>query len=235
MLVCRRSFHCAQQRRRQAGASCKFSHSDHAVSGCYRHNAGNYRHFDAGQFTAVAEVIKILVVKEELGDDVVGAGIDFSFQVFNLLQPVRRFWMAFRKTGNADAHVGEIFLDKCHQIRCILESAFGHFPLGLTLGRITAKGKDILDIVFIVFFQNRADFVPGGSDAGEVRDNGQVCFFADPDYQVVGVVPGSAACAVGDTYIRRPQGHHMGDVLKEFLPVCVCFRREEFKAERDFG
>ena len=59
------------------------------------------------------ESVEFAVVEEHLGDDVVGAGIYFPFQVFDVDVDVRGFVVFFRIGGNTDAEVGMHGVGQC--------------------------------------------------------------------------------------------------------------------------
>lgn len=66
------------------------------------HDAGDDGDVDAGEITAFAEVEEVVVVEEELGADVVRAGVDFLLQVIHLEKPVGRFGVSFWEASDSD-------------------------------------------------------------------------------------------------------------------------------------
>src|SRR5438309_11967270 len=80
----------AQKCRRYPSTQSELGHSDHARPRCDRHDAGKDWYLDPRQVAALAEVVEVPVVKEELRTDVVGASVDLALQVLHLLQTIRR-------------------------------------------------------------------------------------------------------------------------------------------------
>ncbi len=57
---------------------------------------------NTGQLAALAEVEEIVIVEEELGADVVRAGIDFGFEIVHLGHAVGCLGVSFREAGHPD-------------------------------------------------------------------------------------------------------------------------------------
>ena len=60
-------------------------------------------YLDPGQVAALAEVVEVPVVEEELRADVVGPGVHLPLQVLHLQEPVRGRRVPLREAGDADA------------------------------------------------------------------------------------------------------------------------------------
>ena len=57
------------------------------------------RHPEAAQLAPLAEIVEIRVVEEELGADVIRAGVDLLLEVIELLDPVRSPGVSLREAG----------------------------------------------------------------------------------------------------------------------------------------
>ena len=68
-----------------------------------RHDPGDDRHPDPGQLAPLAEIVEVGVAEEELGADVVGAGVDLALEIVQLLEPVGGRGMALGKPRDPDA------------------------------------------------------------------------------------------------------------------------------------
>ena len=79
-----------EQPGREPRAQGQLGHPDQVFLRGDRHDAGDDRHADARQLAPFAEVVEIGVAEEELGADVIGAGIDLALEVIHLLEPVGR-------------------------------------------------------------------------------------------------------------------------------------------------
>src|SRR5210317_1981893 len=130
-------FNCFQESGRDSGPGYKFSHADHTFPGCYRHDPGYDWNVDMCQFTAFAEIIKVPVIKKELGHNILCAGINFCLEVLDLLEAVWRFRMSFRESCHTDTHLRKMFLDVSNQFCSIGETVFRLLPMGLALGKIS--------------------------------------------------------------------------------------------------
>ena len=97
-----------QQPGRESGPEGQLGHPDHVLLRRDRHDPGEDRHPDAGQLAALAEVVEVVVVEEELGADVVGAGVDLALEVVHLLEPVGRAGVPLGEAGDADAEAARV-------------------------------------------------------------------------------------------------------------------------------
>ena len=98
----------AQEPARDAGPQGQLGHPGHVLARGDRHDARDDRHADAGQLAALAEVVEIVVGEEELGADVIGAGVDLPLEVIQLLKPVGRAGVPLGKAGDADAETARV-------------------------------------------------------------------------------------------------------------------------------
>ena len=170
-LLCNRSRHCSvaqwmptfatavivlaaadgtQQSCGEPGAERQLGHAHHAALRRDRHDAGDDRHLDAGQVAALAEVVEVAIVEEELRADVVGAGVHLSLQVVHLLEPVRRGRVPLGEAGDADAEaarVGDAFtaLDERDQVARVAEGVRGAVVVRHVLRRVAAQGQNVVD------------------------------------------------------------------------------------------
>jgi hypothetical protein len=68
---------------REARAAGQFRDTFESAHGGNRHDPGDNGNVDSGERTAFAEIEEIAVIEKELCDHVVGAGIDFRFEVIH--------------------------------------------------------------------------------------------------------------------------------------------------------
>ena len=107
-------------------------------------------HADAGQLAALAEVVEIAVVEEELRTNVIRAGVHFPLEVVHLLEAIGRRGMAFREAGDADAEAartwrGRARADEAHQILGVAEGVGTAVIVQPIARRIAAQRQDVLD------------------------------------------------------------------------------------------
>ena len=89
-----------------------------------------------------------------------------------------------------------------------------------TLGGIASQGENVLNARGRVAVEDRRQLLQRVTDAGQVRDGGEVGFLLDADDQVVGALPGRAPRAIGDRDERGLQAAcKMGDIREQVLPM----------------
>ena len=137
--------------------------------------------------------------------DIVGASVYLGFQVFDFLESVGRYGMAFRKSGDTDAHLREVLLDEGHKLGSVSEPAFDGCEVCLTLWRVPAQGHDVFDVVIREELENLMNLALCVADACEVRNNVQVRLGLQFHNQIPGEISGGTACAVGNAHIAGPQ------------------------------
>src|SRR6185295_9123002 len=167
-------------------------------------------------------------VEEELGDDIVGAGVDFGFEVVHFEGAVGGGGVAFGETGDADAEAAGVgvsavrgavveFFDEADEVGGVLEGVFCAVVVGVVARGVAAEGEDVGDAVGGVAFEDGGDFGFGVADAGEVGHGveGGGLFEADDD--VVGAFACGAAGAVGDGDEGGFEGFEFADVGEELF------------------
>ena len=189
-----------------SGPRRQLGHPLHAALRGDRHDPGDDRAVDPGELAALAEVVEVVVVEEQLGDDVVGSGVDLGLEVVELGEAVGRAGMA---------------LGESRRRRCRKPRASGWTPLSLKLlmkrtrsaacwkaswprsqparswRHVAAQRQDVAHPRGGVATQDLPDLVLLVADAGQVRHGGELRLLLDPHHQVVGHLPGRAAGAVG--------------------------------------
>ena len=68
---------------REACAASQFRDAFESAHGGNRHDPGDNGNMDSGERTTFAEIEEVAVIEKELCDHVVGAGIDFRFEVIH--------------------------------------------------------------------------------------------------------------------------------------------------------
>ena len=94
--------------RGDARAQGQFGDASHAFPRGDGHDAGDDRNLDGSEFTTLAKIIEVMVVKEELSADVIRPRVDFPFEVIHFLQPVGRSRVSLGKPGDADTETAGI-------------------------------------------------------------------------------------------------------------------------------
>ena len=93
-----------------AGAGCELGHALHALGAGDGHDPSDNGDVDAREFAALAEVEEVGGREEELGADVVGAGIDLGLEVVHLLKAVGGGGVALGEAGDAQPKAARVGL-----------------------------------------------------------------------------------------------------------------------------
>ena len=194
---------------------------------------------DVGERAAFAEIEEIAVIEEELRYDVVGAGVDFRFEVVHFDQAIRRRRMALGETGHTDPEAAAIgmragfveFANELHQIARVLKR-IGRFVVGKIAWPIAAERENVPDGRVGVALENRLDLFLPVTDAGQMRDRIQLRRSFDALDEVMREVARRAAGAVGDADEVRHVRFQFADRLVEGLGRLGRLRREELERER---
>src|SRR5262249_16611315 len=96
---------------------------DHARLPGDGHEAGDDRHLDAGVLAALAEVVEVAVLEEELGADIVSPGIHLLLEVVHLFQAVRRGGGALGAGRDAEAQAARAGWAVCSVMNATRASA----------------------------------------------------------------------------------------------------------------
>ena len=193
---------------------------------------------DAGQVAALAEVVEVAVVEEQLRADVVGAGVHLSLEVVHLLEAVRRAGVAFGEAGHADAEAARVAAvvvrpDEAHQPLGVAEGVLGAVVVraGRAAGRRPGRGCSRSPKP-----RSGRGWRPARRCVWQTQVRCETAvrlgLAVDADDEVVGAFARRAAGAVGDGDERRLQLLQAGDVGEQLLGRLVGLRREELEAER---
>ena len=138
-------FELRQQGRREGRAADPgepldlFGVQDRQDAGCDRHAHAERLH------EVVAEPEVVVVVEEELGEDDIGAVVDFCLQTLPVdVFPFRAGDVALREAGGADREAAHLF-DERHELIRIVEAALRPRQLAADLRGIAAQGEDVPD------------------------------------------------------------------------------------------
>ena len=99
---------CLLQSCRNACATRQIRDAPQTAQAGYGQDAGKYGHTDARQFTAVAEIVKVMVIQEELRADVIGSRINLGLEIVHLQKPVGRAGVTFGKCGHTNAKTSRV-------------------------------------------------------------------------------------------------------------------------------
>ena len=108
-----------------------------------------------------------MVVKKQLGADVVGTLIDFRLEVIHFQQAVRGVRVTFRECRYTDSKATRIRVlssfvacsDVANEVGGVLEGILGAVISGVTCWRIASQGEDITNAGISVALQCRSDFI----------------------------------------------------------------------------
>ncbi len=222
-----------------ASTECEFGDAFEGSEGGDGHDAGDDGDGDAGDFAAFAEVVEVAVVEEELGDDVVGAGVDFGFEEVHFEGAVGGAGVSFGEAGDADAKAAGVGVpaetaDEFDKVDGVAECVFGAVVgdgCGGGGGGVAAEGEDVGDAFGGVASEDFGDVGFGVADAGEVGDGIECGGFLESDDEVVGAFAGGSACAVGDGDEGGLEIFEFADVGEELFGGFIGFWGEEFKGE----
>ena len=199
----------------------------------HRQDARDDRDRDPGgpDLLQVAQVD--LVLEEELGDRLIGAGIDLGLQGVDVGVQRGRLGMLLGVGRDRDLEVADP-LDPLHQFggRGV---AFRMGPVGVAdaLGRVAAQGHDVAHARVPVGLHHRVDLVAGGVHAGEVGGGLEAGLADHPGDRVVGALAGRAAGPVGHRDEARLERREALDGVPEDLLHLVGLRREELDRDAD--
>src|SRR5262245_49737723 len=84
---------------------------------------------DVRERTPFAEIVEVAIIEKQLGDDVVGASVDFRFKMLHFDQSIRRSRVSLGKAGHADPKTALVRMrarfiesaDKLHQVDRVLK------------------------------------------------------------------------------------------------------------------
>ncbi len=209
-----------EKRRRKPRSRGKISHSNCPGSRAHRHNTGDNRNVNARYRESIDVVEVVSVVKKQLSDDVVSAGVDLLLEELDLPEAIWRRRMSLGEPGDADGELRVVLADVGDEIDRMrkVRTSFtrGPEPIGdrrpqlRILRGIATEGEDITYPNAVVLFENRIDFVLIRSNAGEMRDNGQIELIVDFFDQSVRPVPRRSPGSVRDADV-------IGAEWKQFL------------------
>src|SRR5579864_3112813 len=124
------AFDRPEQGSREACTQRQLSHPNHTRLRRDGHDARDDRHGNPLELAALTEIVEVAIHEEELGADIVSAGVNLLFQVIHLLEPVRCLGMPLRKPGHADTKAARVAgdvqrLDEPYQLRGIAKRVVG--------------------------------------------------------------------------------------------------------------
>lgn len=203
------------------------------------HDAGDDGDLDSGQIATVAEVVEVAVVEEHLGDDEVGAGVGFGFEVVHLGHAVWCAGVSFWESGDADAEAAGVgvperlglILDKRDELGGVAKAFFPPVVCGFVWWVATER-EDVGHTSLGVGGEQIAEFVLGLLDAGHVGDGVEPGLVLGAQDEVTGEFSGGAAGAVGDGDVGRTELFEPDHAFVERLGGFFGARREELERER---
>ena len=168
------------------------------------------------------------VVKEKLGQQVLGTGGLLDAQVLNVMQQAVGLWVALRVAGTVNGKFRLLPFDKGRQVA-------GVFEVGaLRAGRaaVPAQGQHIPDADRFQLIQNLRCTGLVVAHADQVRQRGDMQLVLN----VVGHLRGGdaarrAACTEGDADEAGVHGLHLAQSVLELIHLGGLFRREAFDRE----
>ena len=158
------------------------------------HDAGDDRHADARQVAALAEVVEIVVVEEQLRADVVRSRVHLGLEVVHFQEAVGRSRVTLGEAGDTYAEAARVGVGATMVEAADVGDQIGGVAKGVTrvvigaliAGRVTGQGQDVADAGRGVTLEDLRDLVGRVAHAGQVRDGVQRRGGLDPHHQVVG-------------------------------------------------
>ncbi len=155
---------------------------------------------------SLAPIMKRVVVKEELRDDVVSARLHLGFQVVELVQRVGRFRMSFRKSCDTDAKSSApmdtkartFIANEAHKIRCVPEVS-KRMELRARW-RVTSERENGLDPVDRVELEDSSNVVSRVTHTGEMGNWFERRFSADPQDKGVCLIASRSSRTIGHAH-----------------------------------
>ncbi len=180
-----------------------------------------------------------MVVKKQLGADIIRAGIHLRFQKIHLAQAVGRGRMAFREAGHA---YGEpvrirmasgfvIFTNKSHQFRRMAEGIRITVVIFRAARGISPQGQNGPHPCLGVLVQNAPYFLPAVAYASKVGHRGNAGFMLDAQHHLPGKLTGGAARAVCHADKTGMVRFQFTDGLVQGRRSLLVLGREKFKGQ----
>ena len=177
----------------QAGAAQRDHPLDLLAVG-HRHDASLHRHGDARLAHPVEKAVKVVVVKEKLGDQVSGTGVHLLFQVLDVLLQVPGLRVHLGVAGGGDVEAA-VPLDLPDQVAGVAVVGLRR-DVGV---EIPAQGQNVFHLVLAQVVQHQSNVLPGRVDAGQMSQRLDVVLVLDGRGDLHRrAVGGVAARAVGD-------------------------------------
>lgn len=180
--------------------------------------------------SSVDEVEVFVVVEEELCDEELASGIDFSAEVVEVEIEVFGFDVALGVAGATDAEV-EVFVGVGDEFVAVLETVFVGYEFGFASWRVTAEGKDIFDAGVLESGEDAVDFVARGADACKVGHGFDAVVVAEVGDEVERTAAGGSACAIGNGDERGFERLELYERVTELLESGGGFWWEEFEGD----
>lgn len=183
--------------------------------------------------------MKIIIVKEELGHDVVGTLVDLCLKVIHLLESIRRSGMTFGKACDSDAETaivrvtGEV-ANVADQVGGLLKGVVGLVVVCEVARWVAPERENVADALAGVASQDVSDIVFLMADTGEMWDRIERGRVFQPDHEIVGQLTCRASGTVGDADKMGIVGFQFGNRLVEGFRSGFALGREKFEGKRRF-
>ena len=142
--------------------------------------------------TSLAEIEKVAIIEKELRNDVIGAGVDFRFEMIHFEQPIRGGRMPFRKASHPDPETAAVRMsaglvesaNEFDQIDRVLERV-ARFIVSNSNRPIAPERENVSNGSPGVSKKDRFDFFFVVADAGKVRDWIELCCVSNAFDEIV--------------------------------------------------
>ena len=200
------------------------------------HDSRDDRHPDTGQLATLAEIVEVGVTEEELSTDVVGPGIDFAFEIIQLLEPVGSTRVSLGEAGDPDSEPSRLVgqrarADEPNELLGVLKRVEGTVVARHRCRRIAPKREDVFDFGFRVPIEDGGQLVLSVTDACQMGDRREPGLTLNPHDQVVGPLTRRPPRAIRHGDKRGLQSLEIGDRLEQFVRGLVGLRGKELKTE----
>jgi uncharacterized membrane protein YqjE len=197
-----------------------------------RDDSGNQRDFDAVPADhMLAELKKVGVIKKQLGDDKIRAGIDFLFQMLPVHDlPLFARNMAFREAGNPDAEVA-LLPDEADQLVREFEPSRSRLKFR-PIGRIAPQRQDVFYAQRFDLRQQVANLLAGCAYASKMSHRCKPMLLLNPLHDHQRLITRAPARAIGHRTVIGVGLQQCRNGFLEQVPVAFLrFGRKKF--ERD--
>ena len=183
----------------------------------------------------LTKVVKVVIIEEKLGADVIRSGVYFRLEVVHFQQTIWRGRVAFWKSSHTDAETARIGMssetfNETHKIHRLRKCIPRMVVVGFVAGGITSESENITHTGSGIAFEDSCDFFASMTHTCQMRHRVQRCGGLQAQNQIVREFTGRTARAIGHADKVRVDFLQLADCLVESM-LCLGGLRWE-KLER---